>query len=40
MAFTINRGTVKVGDNPFKLNRISIFSNTSIEEFKEIVGVK
>lgn len=35
MAFTINGGWVKAGDDIYKLNRIYIGPNTKIEEFKE-----
>lgn len=40
MAFTINAGTVKAGDNLFKLNRITVTSNMSLDEFEVAVGTE
>lgn len=38
MAFNVTRGFIKPLDNMFMLKRTSITSNTTIEEFKKIIG--
>ncbi len=39
MAFTVKAGRVKPGDPPLELNRYSIFSYTSLRDFKRMVGL-
>ncbi|AOY74880.1 polysaccharide deacetylase family protein [Clostridium formicaceticum] len=39
MAFTINRGSVKPGDDLLQLNRYGIFRNTSTWRFRRMIGL-
>ncbi|MCC5910480.1 MAG: polysaccharide deacetylase family protein [Clostridiaceae bacterium] len=39
MAFTVERGLVKKGDSLLELNRYGIFPNTSLRQFKNIIGL-
>ncbi|NSW92655.1 MAG: polysaccharide deacetylase family protein [Firmicutes bacterium] len=40
MGFTINEGDVKPGDDIYRLKRHVIYRDTSLEEFKKIIGLK